>query len=249
MLGAQEDLRREIARAMHDGPAQSLTNIVLQAQIVDRLVERDPAKAGGGGQALLIAMVQQTLDATKSFIFDVRPMVLDDLGPRPDAPPRRRASASKRAGIPVEFESLGNDRRLPMDLEAGFFRMLDEALVAYLAETPDSVALRLDWGDGLEARLVASRRVGGRGGREAWADRSPVGDGGRRMRRHHAAGPRRHARGATRRSAQGAAKAALKEAIVALPAGTWREIAARAASLGITAELLADGFASCGSRG
>ena len=25
-------------------------------------------------------MVQQTLDATKTFIFDVRPMVLDDLG-------------------------------------------------------------------------------------------------------------------------------------------------------------------------
>src|SRR6187402_1089509 len=36
LLGAQEDLRREIARAMHDGPAQSLTNIVLQAQIVER---------------------------------------------------------------------------------------------------------------------------------------------------------------------------------------------------------------------
>jgi len=31
LLGAQEDLRREIARAMHDGPAQSLTNIVRQA--------------------------------------------------------------------------------------------------------------------------------------------------------------------------------------------------------------------------
>ena len=42
VLGAQEDLRREIARAMHDGPAQSLTNIVLQAQIVERLLARDP---------------------------------------------------------------------------------------------------------------------------------------------------------------------------------------------------------------
>src|SRR3954469_1436600 len=35
LMGAQEDLRREIARQMHDGPAQSLTNIVLQAQISD----------------------------------------------------------------------------------------------------------------------------------------------------------------------------------------------------------------------
>ena len=78
LLGAQEDLRREISRAMHDGPAQSLTNIVLQAQIVERLVASDPASARRGPRAR--AMVQQTLDATKSFIFDVRPMVLDDLG-------------------------------------------------------------------------------------------------------------------------------------------------------------------------
>ncbi len=40
ILSAQEDMRREIARAMHDGPAQSLANIVLQAQIVERLVAR-----------------------------------------------------------------------------------------------------------------------------------------------------------------------------------------------------------------
>src|SRR5215210_1389908 len=45
VLNAQEDLRREIARAMHDGPAQSLTNIVLQAQIVERLLGRDPVAA------------------------------------------------------------------------------------------------------------------------------------------------------------------------------------------------------------
>jgi two-component system sensor histidine kinase DegS len=79
ILAAQEDLRREIARAMHDGPAQSLTNIVLQAQIVDRLMSTDPAAATAEIREL-IAMVQTTLDATKSFIFDVRPMVLDDLG-------------------------------------------------------------------------------------------------------------------------------------------------------------------------
>ena len=56
VLSAQEDLRREIARAMHDGPAQSLTNIVLQA--ADRRADdrqrpgagegRDPAARGDG---------------------------------------------------------------------------------------------------------------------------------------------------------------------------------------------------------
>src|SRR4030065_658746 len=42
ILDAQEVLRRDISRAMHDGPAQSLTNIALQAQIVERLIVRDP---------------------------------------------------------------------------------------------------------------------------------------------------------------------------------------------------------------
>ena len=106
VLGAQEDLRREIARAMHDGPAQSLTNIVLQAQIVERLLARDPASAQAEVEQLM-SMVQQTLDATKSFIFDVRPMVLDDLGL---VPTLRRAARERgrRAQIPVDFESLGH---------------------------------------------------------------------------------------------------------------------------------------------
>ncbi|MCJ7710849.1 MAG: histidine kinase, partial [Chloroflexi bacterium] len=153
VLTAQEDLRREIARAMHDGPAQSLTNIVLQAQIVERLLERDPSRATSELQ-LLVSMVQQTLDATKSFIFDVRPMVLDDLGL---VPTLRRAARDRgqRANVPVEFQSLGQDRRLPMDVESAVFRILDEALAAYLSLTPERIVLRLDWTDELEARLTA----------------------------------------------------------------------------------------------
>src|SRR5450759_2795946 len=135
VLTAQEDLRREIARAMHDGPAQSLTNIVLQAQIVERLLDRDPTRSKDELHAL-VQMVQQTLDATKSFIFDVRPMVLDDLGL---VPTLRRAARDRgrRAHIQVEFESLGTDRRLPMDTESAVFRIMDEALAAYLAQSPE----------------------------------------------------------------------------------------------------------------
>ena len=51
VLSAQEDLRREIARTMHDGPAQSLTNIVLQAQIVERLLIREPGERRRRGRA------------------------------------------------------------------------------------------------------------------------------------------------------------------------------------------------------
>ena len=156
ILAAQEDLRRDIARAMHDGPAQSLTNIVLQAQIVDRLISTDPEAAKPETREL-IAMVQSTLDATKSFIFDVRPMVLDDLGLVPTL--RRSArDRGRRAGVPVEFDSMGADRRLPMDLESGIFRMVEESLAGYLTGHPDRIALRLDWTKGTLEAVVRSFR-------------------------------------------------------------------------------------------
>ncbi len=232
LLTAQEDLRREIARAMHDGPAQSLTNIVLQAQIVERLVARDPGSAAGEVRQL-IAMVQQTLDATKSFIFDVRPMVLDDLGL---VPTLRRAARERgeRAGIPVTFDSMGPDRRLPMELESGLFRILDEALDAYLTMRPGRITIRLDWGDQFEARVTATRDVaevarpqGGTG---------PIPEDGKELPPALAA--MMEDRRADEREALEAAE---REAIVMLPPATWREIQSRAASVGVALELLADG--------
>ncbi len=144
LQSTQEDLRRDIARAMHDGPAQSLTNIVLQTQIVERLIDRDPA-AARAEVGELVAMVQRTLDATKTFIFDVRPMVLDDLGLVPTL--RRVArDRSRRAKIPVEFDSLGTDRRLPVELESAVFRIVDESIAALTLTRPERVTVTLEWG-------------------------------------------------------------------------------------------------------
>ena len=156
VLTAQEDLRRDIARAIHDGPAQSLTNIVLQAQILDRLLEHDPAAARAELDEL-VAMVQRTLEATKTFIFDVRPMVLDDLGLVPTL--RRLArDRSRRGTVAVEFESYGPDRRLPMETESAIFRIADEAVAALAATRPDRVTVALDWGEEeVETRVAAHR--------------------------------------------------------------------------------------------
>ena len=229
LLGAQEDLRREIARAMHDGPAQSLTNIVLQAQIVERLVATDPTQAGQEVRQL-VAMVQQTLEATKSFIFDVRPMVLDDLGL---VPTLRRAARERgrRAGVPVEFDSMGQDRRLPMDLESGLFRILDEAMAAYLGVQADRVSVRLDWSDQVEARVSASRAAA-----ETPPDSTP--DVGPDADLPPALAAMMEDRRADARDAMEAAK---RDAIVVLPPSTWREIQSRAWTLGLVAELAEDG--------
>jgi two-component system sensor histidine kinase DegS len=145
VLRAQEDLRRDIARQMHDGPAQSLANIALQSEIVERLVARGDQRATAELGALR-RMVQSTLSATKEFIFDVRPMVLDDLGL---VPTLRRTALDRgaRAGLEVDFDSSGPDRRLGTDLESGLFRILDDLIAGYVQLRPERVTVRLDWSD------------------------------------------------------------------------------------------------------
>jgi two-component system sensor histidine kinase DegS len=228
VLSAQEDLRREIARAMHDGPAQSLTNIVLQAEIVDRLVGRDD-DAARAEMKVLAGMVQQTLEATKSFIFDVRPMVLDDLGL---VPTLRRATRerSRRAQIPVEFDSVGQDRRLPMDVESGLFRIADEAMAAYLEDRPDRVTVRLDWNEAsLDLAIRAVREAPAAAPDDelpATTDLPPA--------LAAMIEDRRAAKVAAREAAEAAAR-------VVLPATLARELVARATALGTSAELVDGG--------
>ncbi len=227
VLSAQEDLRREIARQMHDGPAQSLTNIVLQAQIVERLVATDPARAPQE-VAALISMVQRTLDATKTFIFDVRPMVLDDLGL---VATLRRATRDRgeRAGVAVEFESIGVDRRLPVELESGLFRILDDALVAHLDGKPDRLALKLDWGETLQIELIAGRAM------QEVADPELPPEGADLP---PALAEMVEERRVAHRDAVEAARLA---SLARLPERLWREVSGRAKTLGVTAELLDEG--------
>jgi len=227
ILTAQEDLRREISRQMHDGPAQSLTNIVLQAQIVDRLMATDPPKAQAEVEQL-IAMVQRTLDATKTFIFDVRPMVLDDLGL---VPTLRRASRDRgrRMGVAVEFESVGADRRLPVELESGLYRMLDDALAAHVAGRPDRLSLHLDWGERLQIELTAGRTPEEVPDPELPPEGSELPPALADMVAER------------RKSYTEAVEAARIRALARLPEQAWREVASRARILGVNAEMLDDG--------
>ena len=246
ILEAQEHLRREIARQMHDGPAQSLTNIVLRAQIVERLMNRDPQLAHAE-VAQLIQMVQQTLEATKGFIFDVRPMVLDDLGL---VPTLRRAAQERerRAGIPITFESVGADRRLAPDLESGLFWIIDGAVAGLVLTGPAAVEIRLEWSDHELAALV-SREAGD----NELVTRSAVvaaprserdrdrHDGDRRGREGDAeVPPALAAMIEQRRMAEEASATALAQAR-ALPAAAWKEIRQRAVTLGLEVNLSDDG--------
>jgi two-component system sensor histidine kinase DegS len=237
VLAAQEDMRREIARAMHDGPAQSLTNITLQAQIVERLLDLDPIQAKTEiGQ--LVAMVQHTLDAIKTFIFDVRPMVLDDLGLVPTL--RRVArDRGRRSQVPIEFESYGSDRRLPMDVESALFRLIDETVTGFLSCHPDRVSIRFEWAsDKTEAR-IAARRESVEAVEEPEVDESlPPDNRGKAPEREI---PEALKAMMEETRAAKVTRAARVNQPLTLPPNTWREVQQRSDTIGVSAELVDEG--------
>jgi two-component system sensor histidine kinase DegS len=153
-----EEERMRIARDMHDGPAQSMSNLVLQAEVLERLAEKP--------NALLSELqdfknsVRNALDETRQLIFDLRPMTLDDLGL---VPTLRRYSReyTDQHGIMVRLNVVGDERRLPGNIEGTMFRIIQEALTnAYKHSQARTVELALTLTD---QRVEASVRDDGVG--------------------------------------------------------------------------------------
>lgn len=126
IVEAQESERQRLARQMHDGPAQSLTNFILQAEICQRLFERNPDRAGEELNNLKTA-ASSTFQKIRDFIFDLRPMMLDDLGLVPTI--RRYVEAyQEKTGIETQLNILGDERRLPAHIEVMMFRSVQEVM-------------------------------------------------------------------------------------------------------------------------
>lgn len=124
-IEAQESERQRLAQQMHDGPAQSLTNLILQAEIVERLFDAEPARARTElGQLKTSANV--TFQRVRDFIFALRPMMLDDLGLLPTI--RRYTQQFESVNkLPVTL-TLNGDRTLAPYVEVTIFRAMQELL-------------------------------------------------------------------------------------------------------------------------
>ncbi len=126
VINAQEAERLLLARRMHDGPAQALTNLILQAEICERLFDQDPVHARAE-LSNLKESVQQTFEKVRSFIFDLRPMMLDDLGLNPTIK-RYIQDFEAKSGITCNLRLMGKEQRLPVHIEVTVFRALQALL-------------------------------------------------------------------------------------------------------------------------
>ena len=126
LVNAQETERQRLSRQMHDGPAQALSNFILQTEIAMRLFDVDAGQAKDELNNLKTSAMG-TFQKVRNFIFELRPMMLDDLGLVPTV--RRYADAFKeQTSLDVSMTVTGNERRLEPYLEVMLFRALQELL-------------------------------------------------------------------------------------------------------------------------
>jgi two-component system, NarL family, sensor histidine kinase DegS len=142
VVKAQEAERLRLSRQMHDGPAQALSNFIVQTEIATRYFEMDPVKAKVELQALKQSALT-TFQKVRTFIFELRPMMLDDLGLFPTM--RRYIDSFKeQTGVDVALNLKGQERRLESYLEVMIFRALQELMgnaVRHNQDTANKVAL------------------------------------------------------------------------------------------------------------
>jgi two-component system sensor histidine kinase DegS len=126
VVNAQEAERQRLSRQMHDGPAQALSNFILQAEIAMRLLSVDVEQAKDELDSLK-ASAMRTFQKVRNFIFELRPMMLDDLGLIPTI---RRYSETFReqSGLEINLVVSGTERRLEPYIEVMVFRALQELL-------------------------------------------------------------------------------------------------------------------------
>jgi two-component system sensor histidine kinase DegS len=126
MIQAQEAERLRLSRQMHDGPAQALSNFILQTEIAMRLFDLDQTKAREELSTMKVSATN-TFQKVRDFIFELRPMMLDDLGLAPTI--KRYVDAYKeQTGMDVRVTASGMERRLESYLEVLVFRAIQELL-------------------------------------------------------------------------------------------------------------------------
>lgn len=126
VIQIQEEERRKVAREIHDGPAQSIANLVFRVELIENLLDKDINKAKAELTELK-SLVRSSIQDIRKIIYDLRPMSLDDLGLIPTLA-RYIDKFVKETGIEINFTIIGNQKHLSNTYEVTIFRIVQEAL-------------------------------------------------------------------------------------------------------------------------
>ena len=126
IVEAQEAERTRLAQEVHDGPAQALTNAIFQVEYIERLLDQNPAMAPTELR-FLRQLLRRELGDVRSFISQLRPPLLDELGL--DGAIRDTAETmTALTGLVIETNLGGSGEPLSDAAQTVVLRVVQEAL-------------------------------------------------------------------------------------------------------------------------
>jgi signal transduction histidine kinase len=81
LLVVEEQVRRELARELHDGPSQLLSAIIMGLKFLKQVIAREPSRVDSE-LAELERLSTQALHQVRNMLFDLRPVALETQGLR-----------------------------------------------------------------------------------------------------------------------------------------------------------------------
>lgn len=125
LISKEEEVRHQLARDLHDGPAQALAAITMNAEFIKRLLDRDPSRVLPELDKLS-ALAKRTTHEVRTMLFELRPLVLETQGL--DVTLRQYFERFQGAASQIVLESENINAHLDTKVEGTLFNIIQESV-------------------------------------------------------------------------------------------------------------------------
>jgi signal transduction histidine kinase len=126
LIAVEEEVRKRLARDLHDGPAQLLAALISGICFIQNLQELEPKKVPEELESLL-PLAQKALRQVRTLLFDLRPVILETQGL---VPALRSYIKHQREMDPIDYHLWAGRfaGRLTAQAERAIFSIVQEAV-------------------------------------------------------------------------------------------------------------------------
>lgn len=128
LISKEEEVRKQLARDLHDGPAQAMASITMNLEFIKRLLDREPQRIMPELDKLS-ALAKRTTYEVRTMLFELRPLVLETQGLKVTLEQYLERFKNNDAGTEILLETHNIDAvHLDTKAEGTLFNIIQESV-------------------------------------------------------------------------------------------------------------------------